>query len=55
MCLPSFVTHYSISYTKRNILEIKKDYHCAEAKQGNVFPSSEIPKGGISVTVIMEN
>lgn len=37
---------------------MKKDYHCAEAKDGNVFPSPEIAKGVISLTavaVIMEN
>lgn len=44
--------------TERNILEIKKGYHCAEAKERNVFPSPGIVKGAISdiaVTVIMEN
>lgn len=44
--------------TKRNILEMKKDYHCAEAEDGNVFPSPEIAEGAISVialAVIMEN
>lgn len=44
--------------TNRNILERKKDYRCAEAKEGNVFPSPEIAKGSISVIaviVIMEN
>lgn len=35
---------------------MKKDYHCAEAKEGNVFPSPEIAKGVISaVSAIVEN
>lgn len=44
--------------TKRNILDIKKDYHYVEAEEGKVFPSPEIAKGPMSViavTVIMEN
>lgn len=37
---------------------MKKDYHRAEAEEGNVFSSPEIAKGAISViaaAVIMEN